>query len=266
MFDIEFKRIEPIKVIHKLSDTNNAVVFLIKAMLDGKEIECFLKILKLFHHHNEIDILIRKYDFTPGLIEYDTHQRYIVYEKATGKGYLYTSNDKRAEVIRSSAIALHKIHHIKFDKPSVRSRSRDSSIELAEKSKLYQCMPEIVEYINGYTENTDDYCFTHGDYHMMNLMFNDEGTVTDVIDWEYCGLYYKEYDLAYATVPRMDLYDNIDDVKLFLNSYEEPFDKERFLYFYYIMACITFNKKDRCSDEDYVKVVSDVGEFIRSGE
>lgn len=264
MFDIEFKRIKPIKIIRKLSDTDNAVVFLIKAILDGEEIECLLKILKLFHHNNEVKVLTNGYDFTAGLIEYDRPQRYLVYEVAAGEGYLYTSNDEKEEVIRSSAAVLLRIHHTDFSEPSRRGKSED--LRRIKTTRLYQNNTQIAEYINDYTENKRDYCFIHGDYHLMNLMFDEDGSVITVIDWEYCGLYYKEYDLAYAVVPRMDLYDNIDDVKLFLNSYGESFDKERFLYFYYIIMCYTFEKRDRCSDEAFLKVMSDVTELMRSGE
>lgn len=266
MFDIEFKRIKPVEIIRKLSDTDNAVVFLIKAMLDGEETECILKILKLFRHHNEVDILLQEYSFTPGLIEYDKPQRYIVYNVAAGKGYLYTSDDQKNEVIRSSATMLHKIHSIKFGKESRRCRIEKSTLQYEKSGRLCRLMPQIVKYIDGYTEIKGDYCFIHGDYHIMNLTFDDNGSVATIIDWEHCGLYYKEYDLAYAVAPRMDLYNNIDDVKLFLASYGESFNKERFLYFYYIMSCFTFNLTKRCSDEDFIKVVSDVTELMRSGE
>lgn len=263
MFDIEFKRIELIEIIHKLSDTNNAAVFSIKAILDGEEIECILKILKLFYHHNEIELLLQKPPFVSDLIEYDRPQRYIVYGMACGKGYLYTSDDQKEEVIRSSATMLRKIHHTAFDKPSRRNESIGKS---AKRSKLYECLPYVAEYIDNYVEHNGEYCFIHGDYHIMNLMFDKNGSVVSVIDWEYCGLYYKEYDLAYAVVPRMDLYDNINDVKLFLDTYGEPFNKERFLYFYYLTACYVFEGSRRCSDDVFLKVVSDVTKLMRSGE
>ena len=263
MFDIEFKRIKPVKVIHKLSDTNNAVVFSIKAMLDGEETECILKILKLFYHHNEIELFLQKPSFVPDLIEYDRSQRYIVYGTAYGKGYLHTSDNQKEEVIRSSALMLSKIHHLVFDKPSRRNEIVDKS---AKRSKLYKSLPCIAEHIDNYVEYGTDHCFIHGDYHAMNLMFDKNGSVVSVIDWEYCGLYYKEYDLAYAVVPRMDLYSNINDVKMFLDTYGWPFNKGRFLYFYYLTACYVFEDNRRCSDEDFFKVVSDVTELMRSGE
>lgn len=263
MFDIEFKRIKPIEIVYRLSDTNNAVVFLIKAMLYGEEIECILKILKLFYHHNEIELLLQKKLFTSSLIEYDKSQRYIVYGMARGRGYLHTSDDQKEKVVRSGAAMLSEIHHTTFDKPS---RRKEVCGKSAKKSKLYKLLPYIAEYIDGYAECGGDLHFIHGDYHVMNLMFDEGGNVVSVIDWEYCGLYYKEYDLAYAVAPRMDLYDNIDDVKLFFDAYGESFNKERFLYFYYLTACYAFEGSRRCSDETFLKVVSDVTEFIRSGE
>lgn len=266
MFDIEFKRIKPIEIIHKLSDTNNAVVFSIKAMLDGEEIKCYLKILKLFRHNNEIELLTQKHPFSSGLIEYDKPQRYIVYEEAPGEGYLYTSPDKKSEVIRSSATMLKNIHHVNFDKQSRRNVKVEAEKESIKKAKLCERLPCIAEYVDKYEDVGGDYSFIHGDYHVFNLMFDENSRVISVIDWEFCGLYYKEYDIAYAVAPRRNLYSTLEDVKLFLEAYGEPFNRERFLYFYYATACYTFRGRERCSDEDFLKVVSDVGAFIRSGE
>ena len=265
MFDIAFKRITPLKVIRKLSSTFNATTFLIRAILDGNEIECCLKILKQFKHNNEIALLSKGFEFAPDVIEYDDSQWYIVYGIANGIGYLYTSECMKKQIICSSAEKLSEIHKINFGAISHRQYEQHALFDSALQSKFIKIMPDIKNYIVNYGNIDTDFCFIHGDYHVQNMMFDRCGNVSNIIDWEHCGLYHKEYDLAYAVIPRLDCYFNTQEVELFLNSYSGQFDENRFLYYYYQLSCVCYENHNRCSDELYKEMVSNIKSVVKPG-
>ncbi len=51
-------------------------------------------------------------------------------------------------------------------------------------------------------EPTDRFrVFTHGDHHFMNVLFN-EWQISGVVDWESCGIGWREFDLGWTVVAR----------------------------------------------------------------
>jgi aminoglycoside phosphotransferase (APT) family kinase protein len=78
---------------------------------------------------------------------------------------------------------------------------------------------EIIVWLKDHEIAHRDRVFVHGDYNTANVILRD-GIISGVIDWEFAGSGWKEYDLAWTLRARMS----------FLNSQRE---REAFLQGYY---------------------------------
>jgi aminoglycoside phosphotransferase (APT) family kinase protein len=90
--------------------------------------------------------------------------------------------------------ALARVHGLDLDwKPQKRSNFYDFFGEPRMPDERYQ---ELVIWLEANPVPSRDFCFVHGDLNTANVLLA-RGEVTGLLDWEYAGIGWREYDLAW---------------------------------------------------------------------
>lgn len=72
-------------------------------------------------------------------------------------------------------------------------------------------------------------CFVHGDHHYANLLWQG-GEISAVLDWELCGIGWREFDIACNLLPRpgQQFLNALEQYKVFLDAYRQQQDFDDF--------------------------------------
>lgn len=109
---------------------------------------------------------------------------------------------------------------------------------IGEEKTSDQRFREIIDWLKTHKIKHKDYVFVHGDYHTGNVILRD-GVVSGIVDWEYAGSGWKEYELAWALRARMT----------FLNT---PAEREAFLQGYYEYGALNAEALRWCEVMNYL--------------
>jgi aminoglycoside phosphotransferase (APT) family kinase protein len=77
---------------------------------------------------------------------------------------------------------------------------------------------ELVAWLEKRRPATKTQVFVHGDYHTASVLF-DEAEITGVIDWEFAGTGWREYELAWALRARLTFLNTGAEREAFLRGY-----------------------------------------------
>lgn len=180
-------------------------------------------------------------------------KHYIIYEKITG--------DKLVDILRKDMSLKYDLLYKYGRELALIHKINNKEIKNAPIREFYKMIvdnqskiKEYVDYLNSNKIVFDNNTFIHGDFHYDNVLFNKK-SITGIIDFEYSGMGFKEMDIAFAIVYRdkMNFFDNISDIKVFLNGYNEEnsFDASKLkwciinvtLYFYVNSNSIKYHNK-----------------------
>jgi aminoglycoside phosphotransferase (APT) family kinase protein len=100
----------------------------------------------------------------------------------------------KTRYLRKYGEALARIHSVDVDwQPQKRSNFYDFLGEQRLPDLRYR---ELVIWLEANPISDRDYCFVHGDLNTANVIFS-RGEVSGLLDWEYAGKGWREYDLAW---------------------------------------------------------------------
>lgn len=77
---------------------------------------------------------------------------------------------------------------------------------------------ELVEWLKANPIEERDYCFVHGDLNTANVIFQ-HGEVSGLLDWEYAGTGWREYDLAWILRAERNFLNTDEDRAHLLEGY-----------------------------------------------
>lgn len=100
--------------------------------------------------------------------------------------------------------------------------------------------------------------FIHGDHHYANLLWKDN-KVSAVIDWELCGMGWKEFDIAWSMIlrPSQKFMKSIQEQEAFLQGYGQynSFDRKALNYCRVLVYLYFYDIGKRTKDNVYADFV-----------
>ncbi len=76
----------------------------------------------------------------------------------------------------------------------------------------------LVNWLGSHEVAPRDYVFVHGDYNTANILCKD-GIISGLVDWEFAGRGWKEYELAWMLRARMTFLNTSAEREAFLAGY-----------------------------------------------
>lgn len=232
-YKIKFNNFKLLDIISYPHAQNDVIEIEVKMKGDKQTKLAFLKYERskkanIKEEHNILKHLHDKnlYHNIPNIIEYGIHndKDYIVLEKLEGdklSTIFKNSKQNKEELLLIYGEELAKIHKIKTRKINNSMKRKINYIPDKNDYNIHD--KEVQIYIKYLVRNyfkKRSKTFIHGDFHYGNILFKDNN-IAGVLDWEYAGKGLKEQDIAWALILRPDqlFLDNIEDIKLFLEGY-----------------------------------------------
>lgn len=182
------------------------------------------------------------------------------------------NNFNRNELTRESlkymknfGMNLGKIHStiINTEKTSLRKFSNVMPLELSKKLGLVDVRKWLIEN----KPTIQEMCFVHGDHHYANVLWRNYEVVC-TLDWELCGLGWKEFDLAWALInrPSQKFMKTQIEIDRFLEGYSEyqNYDKKALSYCTALIYQYFYEIGLNIKDDDYCNFIQNQFEKIIS--
>ncbi|WP_066505582.1 aminoglycoside phosphotransferase family protein [Abyssisolibacter fermentans] len=152
--------------------------------------------------------------------------------------------------------SLSKIHQLDIKWEQVKKRKFH---ELP--SKEFYEKYELIEAYSWLKENepiNKDLTFIHGDHHYANLLWCN-GELKAVLDWELCGLGWKEFDIAWACIlrPSQNFMKSAEEQEAFLEGYRSrgSYDRNSFNYCKVLIYSYFYEIGLKIKDQEYTEEV-----------
>lgn len=222
LFKINLPKNVSIHDVEYFSEGETNEVYFCRAVLAGKDVNFFLKINKnpQIDLKNEDDVLqaLQLYSFPIPRILFSCHNKhsFIALEEIQGI-LLWDLIDPRRKNYDPNNL---QIYLFEYGKWLARIHQLPLKWHHQKRPKLYDFVDEdtdsdprfkkIILWLSANKPSSFDTVFVHGDYNTASVIF-DEKEIKGIIDWEFAGVGWKEYDLAWALRAR----------QYFLNSQKE---------------------------------------------
>ena len=113
-------------------------------------------------------------------------------------------------------------------------------------------------------------CFVHGDHHYANLLWEGD-QISAVLDWELCGMGWREFDIAWSLLPRQGqrFLNTVEQHKVFLDAYQahQPFDRFAVVWCVGLIATHFLSLRYFWDDQEYHALLKRLcKEYIRQVE
>lgn len=271
LFDIKFKNIKLIKEISYPPAGNDVVECLVKINSNIENV--FIKyerskVSNFYVESKNLNIINKYLKETPKVIEYGTYmdKKYIVLEKKNGKrlSEIFNKNNNHEKYLYIYGNELSKIHKINgnFNKALQRPIN-----DYPNNYKEYdEYSNKIINYLKENQIQKDYNTFIHGDFHYGNVLFR-YGKISGILDLEYSGMGFKEQDIAWACIlrPNQKFMDNLNDIKYFINGYDNEFDFNKFKWCY-INGSIHFYLMNMNNNKYKLKLKNLINKMINISE
>lgn len=186
----------------------------------------------------------------------------LVYQIETPPFYLATKGIKGA---RLSEIKIDSPYLYKFGESLGKIHQLHLNADPAPNRRFHKYLkPNVIEeyqltpyqqWLEKHVPTSKEQTFIHGDHHYANLLW-DNHQLVGVLDWEFSGIGWKEFDLAWAIIlrPSQQFLKTAEEQQSFLNGYthHSHYDTETFnwckvlIYLhFYIIGC-TSNDAPYC--------------------
>lgn len=210
-------------------ETND--VYFCRSVLDGKDVDFFLKISKNPEADllkNEADVLqaLQLHDFPVPCVLFSCHNRrsFIALEEIQGTT-LWDFIDPRRKKYASHKL---QIYLFEYGKWLALIHRLPLKWNHQKRTRLYECIgeeleedPRFIELISWLDVNKPDKSesvFVHGDYNIASVII-DEDEIKGILDWEFAGEGWKEYDLAWTLRARQHYLNSQEERDLILQGY-----------------------------------------------
>lgn len=176
---------------------------------------------------NEIAVLNKLKEYyvkAPVLLFYENN--YLAIEKISGDEILYLIDPRNLKYNKNMLIenlkkygkALAEVHNLAFNH---KKQGRTKLYDFLGDEELYSKeFEKIVKWLEKNRPKKNDIVFTHGDFNTANVFFNNN-VISGIIDWEFSGLGWKEYDLAWILRARLTFLNTQEEYNAILNGYKK---------------------------------------------
>ncbi len=129
--------------------------------------------------------------------------------------------DKVLPYLRAYGECLATIHNLDIPWPE-QKRPRLYGL-LGEEEVSEERFRELVSWLRANADITPGRVFSHGDFNTGSVLFHDDA-ITGVIDWEFAGTGWREYELAWALRARLDFLNTETERQALLEGYRQRTD------------------------------------------
>ena len=161
---------------------------------------------------------------------------------------------------------LARIHTLPLPWRPVRDRRQHHIPVVADGNPLPAEISDTAEWLRGNRPSPTTRVFVHGDYHYANLLWEGQ-SVSAILDWELCGMGWREFDLAWATTlrPSQTFLTTEAEVQAFLDGYRQlsDCDDRAFRWCRALIYCHFLSMRDTWDDEMYKRAAFSVIEGVR---
>jgi len=151
---------------------------------------------------------------------------------------------------------LGKIHTLEIDVEKVSDRKFHHPMSIEKSRELG--LEKITEWLQNNTPRDRDLCFIHGDHHYANVLWKDYN-ISSTLDWELCGLGWKEFDLAWAIIlrPSQTFMKTQEERDKFLEGYRQhsTYDEEKLKYCMVMIYQYFYEMGTQMKDNEYMEFV-----------
>ncbi len=232
-----------IDTLEKNVDGETNDVFFCKGEFDGRSICAYVKVnknlqLSLSNEHAVLTELKSANILVPRVIWYGGKSNEVLIVEAVAGDVIWDYIDPRRESYDSDKALLYlhaygeclaQIHSLDISWPS-QKRPRLYGL-IGEETIEDDRFKEIVSWIQSNNEVSPGQVFVHGDFNTANVFFHDD-SISGVIDWEFAGSGWREYDLAWALRARSSFLNTEQERKAILDGYRKlsTYDEESLRY------------------------------------
>jgi aminoglycoside phosphotransferase (APT) family kinase protein len=215
--------------LNAFSETNS--VYFCKGRFRGEFVEAFLKIAdraaqSLENERSMLDRLRSSDIPVPSVIASGQRSKpFLLLSKIPGVMLWDRIDPRRPHYERSAVLKnlraygalLARIHALEFDCPAQR-RARFEGL-IGEENVADAQFKTLVAWIDQNRPERTERTFVHGDFNTGNVLL-DADAVSGVIDWEFAGLGWKEYELAWALRARIHFMNSEAEREAILSGYQ----------------------------------------------
>ena len=221
-FTLELKNFKILEVLGYPYAGND--VFYVKGIYNNEEVYAFIKVArqKGADIDNEVDVISKlKMKECPVVLEH-IEEKCVVTKEVVGErlSSIVGDNEEMQSLgyIDRWGEKLAYIHSINGDFIDVKDRRffhvpdieyfKDNNIEF------------VYDYLINNKCESDSKCFTHGDFHHANILW-DNNEIVGILDFELSGIGVKEFDIAWAIIrrPNQRFMKTEEEVNRFLEGY-----------------------------------------------
>ncbi|NTV37603.1 MAG: aminoglycoside phosphotransferase family protein [Anaerolineales bacterium] len=241
-------------------------------MQNEREIEFYLKVAR----HSDADLgneaaalqAVGQFDLAvPRVVSFGHHEghEYLAVSAMPGKrlSALLTGEDEPVYkgllhgMLRTMGRNLAEIHKLPLNWKPVHERRQHKLPVLADGTPVEKELKSTVAWLRKNPPLRSVPVFIHGDHHYANLLWQKE-TISAILDWELCGMGWREFDLAWAVAfrPSQLFLSTHEELETVLTGYREvaEYDDSAFLWCLKLIYCHFLNIKSIWEDEAYRRI------------
>lgn len=234
----------------------------------GQEIGGFLKVerQKTADIKREVSIIKQlSWPIVPTIIDYSLEDpRYVLTKEIEGNRLSWILGDNKnmesLDYMEAYGELMARIHGLEVQSKPVKPRD----FALGHDFYLENKLEDIERYLSA-SKIQDTKGFIHGDCHYANILW-DGYRVSGLLDYELSGYGSREYDLAWALIPRpgQKFLKTEKERTLFLKSYERyhKFSQEAFNYYMVLFAMFFYRVSLVQRDEEYGGLLLEIARGI----
>lgn len=246
-------------------------VFQCKGLYKGENIKFFIKSKRQKDSNlaNEVKALKKLKDFNikvPEILDYDVEgeNQYIVTKAVDGDRLsVLFCECKYTEVAQNSVEYMKKfgeslgvIHSLKIDWDEVKLRRFHN--RLSDDKLTEPILVEMDKWIKANEPKHREMVFVHGDHHYANLLWEHK-SLAAVLDWELCGMGWKEFDIAWALIlrPSQRFMKTREEENAFLEGYSrhQTFNDQQVNWCKVLIYSHFYFIGKSSNDEEYVQYI-----------
>lgn len=269
-FKLSFNEDLKIKSIDGYPNAGNDV-FECKGLYKGKEMKFFLKCQRQVDSNisNEVKILKKLKDSNikvPQLLDYNIEgeNQYIATKAVDGDRLsVLFCECKNEEVAKNSVEYMYKfgeslgaIHSLNIGWDDVKLRKFHNS--LSEDKLTEPILIEMDKWLKDNEPKNREKIFVHGDHHYANLLWEHKELAV-VLDWELCGMGWKEFDIAWSIIlrPSQRFMKSLEEEEAFLKGYSryQKFYRQQVNWCKVLIYSHFYHIGKSSKDEEYVEFI-----------
>lgn len=151
---------------------------------------------------------------------------------------------------------LSRIHSIDFMKEKAKERKFQKIMTEEQSENLG--LSQVNSWLQVNKPKHKELCFTHGDHHYANILWHNKN-IKCTLDWELCGIGWRELDMAWAIVlrPSQKFLKTKVEIDSFLKGYSKhnSYDKNQFEYCIILAYQYFYQIAKKSGDIEYEKFI-----------